>query len=68
MKKINTKFALVLISAVFIIAPSAFTQSTDTTFLPSLDNHIFTSITGVDDPFINTKFKLFFGSASFIET
>jgi hypothetical protein len=68
MKKINTTFALLFLSAVLIITPLTFSQSIDTTFLPSLDNHIFTSITGVDDPFINTKFKLFFGSASLVET
>ena len=33
-----------------------------------MGDHIFTSITGVDDPFINTKFTLSFGTASFIAT
>jgi len=43
-------------------------QSSDTTLLPSLDKHIFTSITGVDDPFIKTKFSLNIGYAYLFNT
>jgi len=43
-------------------------QSSDSIRLPSLDNHIFTNITGVDDPFINTKFVLNVGIANLFNT
>ena len=43
-------------------------QSTDSTRLPSLGNHIFTSITGVEEPFINTKFILNVGIANLFNT
>ncbi|MCZ7612045.1 MAG: hypothetical protein M5T52_00450 [Ignavibacteriaceae bacterium] len=43
-------------------------QSSDTTYLPSRGNHVFTSISNVDDPFISTKFHLGFGVAEMIET
>lgn len=44
------------------------TQYPDTTFLPSRGNHVFTSISSVDDPFVSTKFTLGFGIAEMIET
>lgn len=44
------------------------TQYPDTTFLPSRGNHIFTSISAIDDPFVSTKFILGFGIAEMIET
>jgi hypothetical protein len=43
-------------------------QSTDTTYLPSRGNHVFTSISSVDDPFVSTKFHLGFGIAEMVET
>jgi len=43
-------------------------QSSDSTLLPSLGNHIFTSITGVEDPFIKTKFILNVGLANLFNT
>jgi hypothetical protein len=43
-------------------------QSSDSTRLPSLGNHIFTSITGVEDPFIKTKFILNVGIANLFNT
>jgi hypothetical protein len=68
MKYINKIFVLLFLVSVFFQNEYTFSQSSDTTYLPSLGDHIFTSITGVDDPFINTKFTLAFGTASFIET
>jgi hypothetical protein len=68
MKYINKIFVLLFLVSVFLQNENTFSQSSDTTYLPSLGNHIFTSITGVDDPFINTKFILSFGTASFVET
>ncbi len=43
-------------------------QSSDTTLLPSLGKHVFTSITGVEDPFIKTKFILNIGLANLFDT
>ena len=43
-------------------------QRSDTTYLPSRGNHVFTSITTVDDPFVSTKFYLGFGIAEIVET
>lgn len=43
-------------------------QYLDTTYLPSRGNHVFTSISSVDDPFISTKFFLGFGIAEIVET
>ena len=43
-------------------------QISDTTYLPSRGNHVFTSITTVDDPFVSTKFYLGFGIAEIVET
>jgi hypothetical protein len=43
-------------------------QNSDSTLLPSIGNHIFTSITGVDDPFIKTKFILNVGIANLFNT
>jgi hypothetical protein len=43
-------------------------QSSDSTRLPSLGDHVFTSITGVDDPFIKTKFILNVGIANLFNT
>ncbi|HEY7752016.1 MAG TPA: hypothetical protein VH917_06960 [Ignavibacteriaceae bacterium] len=43
-------------------------RSSDTTYLPSRGNHVFTSISSVDDPFVSTKFNLAFGIAEIIET
>jgi len=43
-------------------------QSSDTTYLPSRGNHVFTSISSVDDPFVSTKFYLGFGIAEIVET
>jgi len=43
-------------------------QNSDSTHLPSLGNHIFTSITGVEDPFIKTKFVLNVGIANLFNT
>lgn len=43
-------------------------QSSDTTYLPSRGNHVFTSISTVDDPFVSTKFHLGFGIAEMVET
>jgi hypothetical protein len=43
-------------------------QNPDSTLLPSIGNHIFTSITGVDDPFIKTKFILNVGIANLFNT
>ncbi len=43
-------------------------QISDTTYLPSRGNHIFTSISTVDDPFVSTKFHLGFGIAEMVET
>lgn len=43
-------------------------QYPDTTFLPSRGNHVFTSISSVDDPFVSTKFHLGFGIAEMVET
>jgi hypothetical protein len=40
----------------------------DTTYLPSRGDHIFTSISSVDDPFVSTKFFLGFGIAEILET
>jgi len=78
MKEIN-KILLVLF---FLsgIAPSTLTmaqesdstailiESSDTTYLPSRGNHVFTSISSVDDPFVSTKFHLGFGIAEMFET
>ena len=78
MKEIN-KILLVLF---FLsgIAPSTITmaqesdsavilmESSDTTYLPSRGNHVFTSISSVDDPFVSTKFHLGFGIAEMVET
>ena len=62
----------IFIIALFLlgIANEAFiqAQSSDSTRLPSLDNHIFTNITGVEDPFINTKFILNVGLANLFNT
>ena len=44
------------------------TRGTDTTYLPSRGNHIFTSVSGVDDPFVSTKFLLNLGVAEILET
>ncbi len=43
-------------------------QSSDTTYLPSRGKHVFTSISGVDDPFVSTKFLLGVGIAEMMET
>jgi hypothetical protein len=43
-------------------------ESSDTTYLPSRGNHVFTSISSVDDPFVSTKFYLGFGIAEIVET
>ena len=43
-------------------------QISDTTYLPSRGKHIFTSISGVDDPFVSTKFLLGVGFAEMLET
>lgn len=43
-------------------------QNSDTTYLPSRGNHVFTSISSVDDPFVSTKFYLGFGIAEIVET
>ena len=43
-------------------------QRSDTTYLPSRGNHVFTSISAVDDPFVSTKFYLGFGIAEIVET
>lgn len=43
-------------------------QDSDTTYLPSRGNHVFTSISSVDDPFVSTKFFLGFGIAEIVET
>jgi hypothetical protein len=40
----------------------------DSIFLPSRGNHIFTTISSVQDPFVSTKFLLGFGVAEIIET
>lgn len=45
-----------------------FPVRSDTIFLPSRGNHIFTSISSVNDPFVSTKFLLGFGVAEIIET
>ncbi len=45
-----------------------FIQDSDTTYLPSRGNHVFTSISSVDDPFVSTKFFLGFGIAEIVET
>jgi hypothetical protein len=78
MKKINKIFLLLFFLSG--IAPSSITkaqesdttdilvQSTDTTYLPSRGNHVFTSISSVDDPFVSTKFHLGFGIAEMVET
>jgi hypothetical protein len=62
----------IFIIALFLlgIANEAFiqAQNSDSTRLPSLDNHIFTNITGVEDPFINTKFILNVGLANLFNT
>jgi hypothetical protein len=43
-------------------------QNSDTTYLPSRGKHVFTSISGVDDPFVSTKFLLGVGVAEMLET
>ncbi len=43
-------------------------QGADSIYLPSRGNHIFTSISSVNDPFVSTKFLLGFGVAEIIET
>ena len=43
-------------------------QSSDTTYLPSRGKHIFTSVSSVDDPFVNTKFLLGVGIAKILDT
>jgi hypothetical protein len=43
-------------------------QFSDTTYLPSRGNHIFTSISSVEDPFVSTKFLLNLGIAEVLET
>ncbi len=42
----------------FVNLPNILAQDSDSLHLPSLGNHVFTSITGVEDPFIRTKFIL----------
>ena len=78
MKKIN----IILLPLFFLgsIASSSLTlaqesdttdilfQSSDTTYLPSRGKHVFTSISGVDDPFVSTKFLLGVGVAEMLET
>jgi hypothetical protein len=68
MKYSNKIFVILFLVQVLLQTSTTFAQGSDTTYLPSLGDHIFTSITGVDDPFINTKFSLFFGTAGFVET
>lgn len=43
-------------------------QSSDSTRLPSLGKHVFTSISGVEDPFIRTKISLTFGLTTLVDT
>lgn len=57
-------FVIAQVSDTTIVKP----QYPDTTFLPSRGNHVFTSISSVDDPFVSTKFILGFGNAEIIET
>ena len=42
-------------------------QFSDTTYLPSRGNHVFTSISSVEDPFVSTKFLLNLGMAELLE-
>ena len=65
MKYINKIFVPLFLVSIFLQNEYTFSQSSDTTYLPSLGDHIFTSITGVDDPFINTKFTLVFWNGKF---
>lgn len=62
----------IIFIAVFIIGfikqPNILAQDSDSVHLPSLGNHIFTSITGVEDPFISTKFILDVGLANLFNT
>ena len=62
----------IFIIALFLLGltsePFTKAQSSDSTRLPSLGNHIFTSITGVEEPFINTKFILNVGIANLFNT
>ena len=66
------KFRTIIIAALIYFGLSFSTillaQSSDTTLLPSRGEHIFTSITGVEDPFISTKFMLNVGSANLFNT
>lgn len=48
--------------------PISLAQTSDTTLLPSLGHHVFTNITGVEDPFISTKFVLGVGLANLFNT
>jgi hypothetical protein len=78
LKEINNIFLLLLsLSGIFPFtltiaqdSDSAATliESSDTTYLPSRSNHVFTSISSVDDPFVSTKFHLGFGIAEMVET
>lgn len=60
-----------LVTLVYILLMnSSFIQAqfSDSLKLPSLDNQVFTSIAGVEDPFISTKFAISIGLANLINT
>jgi hypothetical protein len=67
---IYLKNSLIIILMLLILSSVTFiqAQSSDSTGLPSIGKHIFTSIAGVEDPFIKTKFILSIGLANLIET
>jgi len=68
MNNFRTIIAVTLILFGLSSSTIVFAQSSDTTLLPSRGEHIFTSITDVEDPFISTKFNLNLGIANLFNT
>ena len=78
MNRINKLFLILFFFSGIVLTSSAeaqisdsitaLIQNPDTTYLPSRGNHVFTSISNVDDPFVSTKFYLGFGIAEIVET
>jgi hypothetical protein len=67
--KFNKISLVVTLSLVFFTNKSIImAQDCDSVRLPSIGSHVFTSIAGVDDPFIKTKFNLSIGLANLINT
>jgi len=68
MKRIKNIFISQLILFCITNFTNNYAQNSDSTRLPSLGDHVFTTIAGMSDPFIKTKFILTIGIANLVNT